>query len=168
MTQPKFAPIPLDDEARPAAKLDVPRPWTPHRPGEFIPSSTGRQLGQASAGPDQGYASLLAQRFVDKLVLAPGEHQDDSIAAGVAVALRRAALFGRAPIAADIEVGLAAFGLLKQPDAELVAFRSTAIAGIAHDGWRRRELADLVPESVLRLTPSQATSTEPWRALAKA
>src|SRR5487761_2092678 len=118
MTQPKFAPIPIEDEARPAAKLDVPRPWTPHRPGEFSPTSPTRQIGIASAGPDQGYATLLARRFVDRIVLGDDEHLDDALAAGIAVAMRRAALFGRAPVAKDVEVGLASLGFLAAPDAD--------------------------------------------------
>jgi hypothetical protein len=168
MTQPKFAPIPIEDEARPAAKLDVPRPWTPHRPGEFSPTSPTRQIGLASAGPDQGYATLLAGRFVNQIVLGDDEHLDDALAAGIAIAMRRAALFGRAPVAKDVEVGLASLGFLAAPDADLIAFRNSWVSGVAHDSWRRRALADLVSESVLRLSPEQAMSSAPWRSLTQA
>jgi hypothetical protein len=100
----------------------------------------------------------LAARFVDRLALEPGERVEDVLAGAVAVAMRRAAMFGRAPVGADIELALELFGYLapddgKPPPSELVAFRRERFAGADHDYWRRRALADEVPGDALRLKP---------------
>jgi len=161
MTQPKFAPILEQNEVRGVDKLDVPAPWVPHRPGESRPAprSAGKPAGLGIPGPDQGYALELANRFTDRLVLQPGEHASDVLAGAVAIALRRAALFGRAPTSADIALALELFKYLVAergtwPTIELVAWRRERFAGAAHDYWRRRALADSIPETTLRLKPA--------------
>ena len=83
-------------------------------------------------------------------MLEPGEHAEDVLAGAVAIALRRASIFGRAPVAADIELALSLFGYLGRADgtaapSELVEFRRERFAGAAHDYWRRRALADEIP-----------------------
>src|ERR1700739_2138378 len=103
MTQPKYAPIAIEDVVRPADKLEAPRPWAPHRPGEFDPH--GGRVPRA-VGPDQGYLALLAERFVDRLVLSEGEQVDDVLTAAIAIGMARAAVFGRAPVAKDLEYAL--------------------------------------------------------------
>jgi hypothetical protein len=100
----------------------------------------------------------LATRFEDRLVLEPGERAEDVLAGAVAIAMRRAAMFGRAPVGADIELALELFGYLARgdgsaPPSELVAFRREQFAGADHDYWRRRALADEVSEEALRLSP---------------
>jgi hypothetical protein len=110
-------------------------------------------------GPDQGYALELARRFEDRLVLEPGEHASDVLAGAVAIALRRAALFGRAPVGADVELPLRLFKYIVDegrtwPSSELVAWRQKHFGGAAHDYWRRRVLADSIPEATLRLKPA--------------
>src|SRR5277367_4148670 len=118
MTQPKFTPILIEDEVRPAAKLEVPRPWSPHRPSEFRPGR--RPAGGASGvpGPDQGYALGLAARLAPRVVLGAGERIEDALAAATAIGLRRAASFGRAPVTADLEFSLGALGYLGPVDPE--------------------------------------------------
>jgi len=126
-------------------------------------------------GPDQGYALSLATRFEARLALEPGEHRADVLAGAVAIALRRAALFGRAPVASDIELALGMFGHLARdggapPPGELVAWRRERFAGAAHDYWRRQALADAVPDVVLRASLKALTDrfdNEPgsWREL---
>ena len=100
-----------------------PDPWFPDRPGEL----SGRQpFGDALGvpGPDQGYALKLASRYRGRLSLVEGEDEDDAIAGAVAVATKRAALFGRAPILHDVTVGLAVWGFLDpSPPAPLVELR---------------------------------------------
>ena len=56
-----------------------------------------------SQGPDQGFALRLARAFRSRLRLGPGEHVADVVVGCVGVALKRAALFGRAPVADDLE-----------------------------------------------------------------
>jgi hypothetical protein len=163
MTQPKFAPIGIDDEVRPSYKLDVPRPWTPHRPGEFD-ARAPREV--SSAGPDQGYLSLLAERFVDNIMLGEDEFIDDVLAGAIAIGMARAGIFGRAPVGKDLEFALGAFGYLQPPSPQLVSARQAFVGGVAHDLWHRRELVALFSKEQLRLTPEAATTQELWRSLA--
>ncbi len=150
MTQPKFAPILQEDEVRPAYRLGPPAPWRAARPGDLVPGRPAAVPGGGSPGPDQGYALLLARRFADRLVLRPGERRDDVLAGAVAIALRRASLLGRAPVAADISLALDLFGFLAEAPAGLVAERARLFAGLAHDYSRLRALAASVPEASLR------------------
>ncbi|MCU1495420.1 MAG: hypothetical protein JWO62_3184 [Acidimicrobiaceae bacterium] len=153
MTQPKFAPITQEDEVRPAYRLEPPAPWRGDRPGELRPGATLNVRGVGVPGPDQGYALHLARLFKDRLVLEPGERADDVLAGAVAIGLRRASLFGRAPVASDIELPLALFGYLASAPPELEEERRRLFAGVSHDYGRRRSLAESIPESALRSTP---------------
>ncbi len=134
-----------------------PQPWVANRPAELTNGQpTGAGLG--IPGPDQGYALRLARRFEGQLLLGPGEHADDAIAGCVGVALKRAASFGRAPVAADLEVAFRVFGFLPPgPDESLVAWRKELFAGVSHPHHyaEARHLVDLVPESVLRMPPNE-------------
>lgn len=164
MTQPKFAPIPIEDEVRPLHRLGPAAPWRPSRPGELVTSRPGRApeaapgRGRGSPGPDQGYALRLAERFAARLVLGPGERAEDVMAGAVALAMRRAALFGRAPVAVDLEVALALFDYLGPAEPAVQAVRRASFAGLGHDEWRRRELANGVAEASLRLNPEEAAA----------
>ncbi len=176
MTQPKFAPIMEQHQVREVQRIGAPAPWTIHRPGERRPApQPPRRPGLGVPGPDQGYALALAPRFKDRLVLEPGEHAEDVLAGAVAVALRRAAIFGRAPIAADLELALVLFKYLVGPEGtwpsgDLVALRRERFTAAAHDYSRQRSLVDAVPEKTLRLSPDKIAKrleTEPgcWREL---
>ena len=134
-----------------------PQPWLADRPGEL---TEGQPMGAGLGvpGPDQGYALRLARRFEGDLLLAPGEHADDAIAGCVGVALKRAALFGRAPVSADLEVAFRVFGFLPPaPDDALVAWRKELFAGVSHPHHyaEARHLVDLVSEAALRMAPSE-------------
>ena len=179
MTQPKFAPIMEQHEVREVQRIGPPAPWMTHRPGERRPSpQPPRKHGLGVPGPDQGYALALANAFEERLVLEPGERAEDVLAGAVAIALRRAAIFGRAPIAPDIELALRLFKYLVDeegtwPSGDLVALRRSRFDAAAHDYWRRRALVDAVPETTLRLSPeklSKRLEKEPscWRELAGA
>ena len=134
-----------------------PQPWLADRPGEL----TGGQpmgAGLGVPGPDQGYALRLARGFESELLLTPGEHVDDAVAGCLGVALKRAASFGRAPVAADLEVAFRVFGFLPPaPDDSLVAWRKELFAGVSHPHHyaEARRLVDLVPEAVLRQSTSE-------------
>ncbi|MXW59715.1 MAG: hypothetical protein F4124_02965 [Acidimicrobiia bacterium] len=134
-----------------------PQPWLADRPAELI---EGQPMGAGLGvpGPDQGYALLLARRFESELMLAPGEHADDAVAGCVGVALKRAALFGRAPVSADLEVAFRVFGYLPPvPEEALVAWRKELFAGVSHPHHyaEARQLVDLVSEAALRMAPSE-------------
>lgn len=148
----------------------VPDAWASDRPGDL----DGRQPHGASLGyqgPDQGYALLLARRFAPQLKLQAGERSDDVIQGLLTLALRRASLFGRAPVMPDLKVAGLAWGFLHaEPPTELVKMRRSMFEGVSnvlHHYAEARKIADMVPESTLRMTPQQVESAFPghWREL---
>jgi hypothetical protein len=145
-----------------------PDPWLAVRPGDLgTRQPEGLLLGVQ--GPDQGYALSLARRLRDQLVLTDGERADDAIAGCLGIALRRAALFGRAPVIDDLRLAFNLFGFLDaDPPADVVEFRKPRFAGLDshHHYAEARELANLVPESTLRMTADQVAARRgDWRAL---
>lgn len=170
MAAPRYAPTPAVDTTRTYASPEVaPASWTPDRPGDlegFQP--TGHHLGYQ--GPDQGFALKIANGFRSRLWLQVGEHADDAVRGCLGVALRRASLFSRAPVVHDLTVAFTIWGFLdERPPADLLAERHHRFEGLAHAQHytEARELADLVPESTLRMTPQQVDAAYPgrWREL---
>ncbi len=166
MTQPSFVPIVEADQVRRAYKLQVPNIWTQSRPSELRGASqpAGRQLGRP--GPDQGFALKLAHRFADRLVLAPGDSVEDAIAGCTAVAMRRCARFGRAPVIHDLAFAFTLFGFLGEAPADLIEARGPLFRSVSHHYKAQRTIADSVTESALRLTPEAvAAQIGDWRSL---
>ncbi|MEZ5381726.1 MAG: hypothetical protein R2754_08005 [Microthrixaceae bacterium] len=147
----------------------VPSTWTPDRAGELNgPQPWGDRLG--TPGPDGGFALTLAERAVDALYLAEGEHREDVVAGLAAVAAKRAASYGRAPVVHDVGVAAEVFGFhAEAAEPELLEIRRTAFEGVAnpHHYEARRALTDLVPEAALRRTPDAVASAHrsDWRSL---
>lgn len=143
----------------PKAYVSAPRrsgSWLANRPGEVVggPQPSGPAVG--NQGPDQGYVHKLAKRFEGELVLREGEHAADVLEGGCAVALRRASLYGRAPVSDDLRVALTVFGYLSEAADELVAFRRPLFEELHHLAFHyttARQVADLVPEATLRMAP---------------
>jgi hypothetical protein len=168
---PEYVPV---DRTRPIRAYESPPrrpdPWLANRPGELHDGQPhGDRLG--NQGPDQGYVLTLARRFAGKLTLTPGEHERDALAGAVAVALKRASLFGRAPIIHDLTVALTIWGFLGDAPEELVALRKPLFeeAWHPHHYEDQRRIADLVPDDVLQLTPQRVTEAHRagWRSLLK-
>ena len=128
-------------------------PWHADRPGEVVGGQPrGEQLG--SQGPDQGYALRLARGFTARLQLGTGEHAADVVAGCVGVALKRAALFGRAPMVGDLELAFSIFGFLDQtPTGDRLDERRRLFAEASHHHHYTevRRIADRVPDGVLSL-----------------
>ena len=170
MSAPEFVPRAVIGVAK-AYESPPRRPdsWLAVRPGDLDGrrQPAGPQLGVQ--GPDQGYALLLARRLRDQLVLTDGERADDAIAGSLGIALRRAALFGRAPVIDDLRLAFNLVGFLDaDPPADAVEFRRSRFAGLnsSHHYAEARELAYLVPESTLRMTPDEVAARRgDWRAL---
>ena len=148
----------------------VPLAWWPDQPGVIDgPQPTGPRLG--SQGPDQGYALKLANRLVPQLHLQPGERADDAVRGCLGIALRRASIYSRAPMIHDLRLAFTIWGyFLPDPPADLAQRRAALFEGVgkvAHHYAEGRLIADLVPESTLRLTPEQAEAQMPaaWRDL---
>jgi len=142
--------------------------WRANRPGEVV--GTGQPAGPAlgNQGPDQGYILKLAAALSDEFVLTPGEHGVDVIAGACAVALRRASLHGRAPMAEDLRIALALFGYLEKAPDELVAWRRELFDEVQFSTihyFAAREIADLVPEATLRMSLDEVAtaSRHDWK-----
>jgi len=145
-------------------------PWLADRPGELIDHQPlGPRLGYP--GPDQGFALKLARGFTDRLVLTPGEHGADAVSGCVGVALKRASLFGRAPMVHDLTVAFTIWGFLSEANPELVRLRRPLFEEVAniHHYMERRKIADLVPQAVLRLSHQeiQRIAAQDWRSFFK-
>jgi hypothetical protein len=145
-----------------------PEPWLADRPGE-ITSSQPRGARLGSPGPDQGYIYVLARRFEGKLQLASDEHEADAIAGCIGVALKRASLFGRAPVLHDLTVALTVWGYLGDASPDLIAFRQPLFEEVAnpHHYPEQRKVVDLVPDDVLRMSPEELAEAHrrDWRSL---
>lgn len=170
MAAPEFVPVPPTEKPRTYASPDhVPTRWAKERPAELSGRQPqGRLLGHQ--GPDQGFGFVLANRFRDRLHLQRGEHADDAVEGCLGIALRRASLFGRAPVVHDLTIAFTIWGFLDPaPPADLVAERRAAFAEVAspHHYLERRALVDRVPEATLRMTPDQVRAAYParWREL---
>ena len=166
MTQPSFVPIVEADQVRPAYRLHVPGIWTQSRPSELrgTRQPSGPRFG--TPGPDQGFALKLAHRFDDRLVLSTGESSEDAIAGCTAVAMRRAARFGRAPVIHDLNFAFTLWGFLGDAPADLATERALLFRSAAHHYQAQRAIADAVHEETLRLTPEVvAERLSEWRDL---
>ena len=172
MSAPKYVPVPTTDQPRSYESPDVvPEHWTGGRPGELVgPQPEGTRLG--FQGPDQGYALKLADEQIrPRLQLADGEHAEDALTGCVGVAMRRASLYGRAPVIHDLTIAFTIWGYLDpSPPAELVALRKPVFEGVghvAHHYAEARAIVDGVPETTLRMTHGAVKEAYPsqWRDL---
>jgi hypothetical protein len=145
-----------------------PQSWRPDRPGD---SDTGFERGDrfGAQGPDQGYVYVLARRFEGQLQLAADEREEDALVGCTGVALKRASLFGRAPVVHDMTVALTVWGFLGDAPPDLIAFRQPLFAEVAspYHYPEQRRVVDLVPDDVLRRTPDEIAEAHrsDWRSL---
>ena len=164
MSAPKFVPVATVAAFRGDSALPPAQEWRTDRPGEIVGEvPTGRRMGRP--GPDQGYAIKLANTFHTKLHLTPGEHEHDVLAGILPVALKRAALYGRAPVIHDLQMAFTLFGFLDaDAPADQVAMRKTAFEAAGHHYDLQRAIADMVPDTTLRMSALDQASV-PWREL---
>ncbi len=163
--------VPTDPTQRVRSYASPPRrndAWLADRPGDHEGlQPKGAALG--SAGPDQGYAYRLVHLFDDRLHL-NGVDYDDAVSGCVAVAMKRSALFGRAPVVHDLTAAFTIFGFLDaSPSADLAARRASAFAEVKsnHHYFERRHLVDSVSEEALMQSHDAITSQykKNWREL---
>src|SRR5690349_5459217 len=99
MAAPEYVPARPEDLPRPTDRMPPAEAWYADRPAEvFVVAHQPRGKSFGNPGPDQGYGLKLARRFEDRLQLAPGDDVEDAIAGCLGVGLKRASLFGRAPV----------------------------------------------------------------------
>ena len=171
MSAPRVAPVSPEKEVTAYEGPDhVPSSWVPGRKAEiegFQPS--GSRLGYQ--GPDQGYALTIANRFRDRIKAGNGVTVEDAIRGTVAIALRRASIYGRGPVVHDVMLALSIWGWLDaNVPADLAKRRRELFEGVGnviHHYAEARDVADLVPDSTLRLDAESASRRMPgeWRAL---
>lgn len=168
MGAPQYVPTDPTDPPHYQAPQRRPGGWMADRPGELRGGQpTAARLGRQ--GPDQGYALRLARVLADELELVDREAEDDVIAGCVAVGLKRASLFGRAPIMDDLRAAAAVWGFDRPADDALVSERTRAFAEIAnnHHYEERRAVADAVPDEILSLDLDeiQQRARDDWRSV---
>lgn len=175
MAAPEFVPTKPTDSPRSYAS--PPRygdEWFAVRPGEVVgqggqPDRDAGRMG--SPGPDQGYLLKLAPMLRAEVQLATGELLADAETGALAIALKRASLFGRAPVIHDLRLAYTVWGYLDAAaPAELVAERTRRFEGVrltAHHYPELRALVDAVPAETLRLSLPQvaAAHAADWRSL---
>jgi hypothetical protein len=167
MAAPEYVPIkPMDDVRAYESPPRRPDSWKPLRPGDLEGAQPrGDRLG--SPGPDQGYALKLAHEVFAPRLQVGALRAEDVIAGCLAVALKRASIFGRAPIAHDLALAFTLFGFLDEsPPDDLVAARERAFASVAHPHHYgdARSIVDAVPESTLRRPHTDVRAAD-WRDL---
>lgn len=167
MAAPEYVPVkPMDDVRAYESPPRRPDSWWAARPGDLtVGQPSGDRLG--NQGPDQGYALKLAHEvFAPQLHLGDVE-LEDAIAGCVPIALKRASLFGRAPIAHDLRLAFTLWGFLDEsPPADLVELRRRLFASVSHPHHygEARAIVDAVPESTLRRAHTEILADD-WRAL---
>ncbi|MDE0195679.1 MAG: hypothetical protein OXP08_09025 [bacterium] len=130
MAQPPYVPHAPGKAARHYSSPPQRGGWRAERPGELPEGPLPAGEGFGHQGPDQGYALRLARGFASQLQLQAGEKRGDVIAGCVMVALKRASLFGRAPVSEDLQVAFDHWGYLDAgAPIELLATRRALFAG---------------------------------------
>jgi hypothetical protein len=119
--------------------------WLADRPGELEGRQPeGDRLG--SPGPDQGYVVHLTDTLVGTLQLGSHEHESDALAAVAAVGLKRASLFGRAPVIHDVQAGVVVLGFDQAPPTGEAAERRRLRLEEAHHPHFYGKLRSIVDE----------------------
>ncbi|MGZ4690513.1 MAG: hypothetical protein ACXVIM_01045 [Acidimicrobiia bacterium] len=152
-----YVPITLDEEPRqetnlaPGSHMPPSGSWRADRPGDLgAIQPKGALLG--SPGPNVGYALTLANRARDRLNLEAHEAPDDALAVVAAIAMKRAATFGRAPTVTDIDFAMELLGYLGDAPEDVRTWRPEVVRAAAHDYVVRRAVVDTVSSGLLRFS----------------
>jgi len=151
-----YVPTTLDEEPRqeknlaPGVHIPPAGRWRADRPGDLGASQPkGPLLG--TPGPNIGYALTLADRFRSRMMLEPHEHADDAAAVVAAIAMKRAATIGRAPVAPDVEFAMELLGYLGDAPADVRTWRPDVVRSASHEYSVQRAVVDAVSAGLLRL-----------------
>jgi hypothetical protein len=109
-------------------------------------------------GPDQGYALRLCRVFRDQIRVSEREDIADVERGCVQIALKRASLFGRAPVVHDLEIAYRIWGFLAdEVDVALIEERERRFEGVseAHHYADARVLVETVRDEVLMMSPGE-------------
>jgi hypothetical protein len=155
-----YVPAALDEAPRqevnlaPGSHMPPSRSWKADRPGDLgAMQPKGSLLG--SPGPNVGYALRLANRCRDRMKLEPHEEIDDAIAVVAAIAMKRAATFGRAPTVNDVDFAMELLGYRGDAPEDVRKWRPGVVRAASHDYTVRRAVVDTVSTGLLRLPISE-------------
>jgi hypothetical protein len=155
-----YVPEELVDEPRqrpnlaPGVSLPATGHWVADRPGDLrLGQPRGALLG--SPGPNVGYALTLTSRVRDRFELEPGEKISDACAVVAAIAMKRAATFGRAPVIVDVEFAMDLMGYTGEAPEDVKRWRPEVVREAAHSYGVCRAVVDTVSTGLLRLKPSE-------------
>lgn len=155
-----FVPTTLDEEPRqeknlaPGVHIPPARGWRADRPGDLgAIQPKGRLLG--TPGPNVGYALTLAERARNRMMLEPHEEAEDAVAVVAAIAMKRAATFGRAPVMQDIDFAMELLGYLGDAPDDVRTWRPEVVRFAAHDYAVQRAVVDTVSTGLLRIPISE-------------
>lgn len=141
-----------------------PESWPLQRPSELEVGAEQPRGGRfGNQGPDIGYAYKLFHLVHDKIHLVGDESMEDVEQGVVAVAMRRASLFSRGPILADVEIGCTVWGFFDaQPSSDLVKTRRDYFESASGHYFHRliREIAAAVPDEVLAKSPTEIAAAQ--------
>lgn len=173
MAAPQF--VPVSPTHQPRVYTSSPRrgDWWADRHSDIVaegqPDVDEGRMG--APGPDQGYVLKLIPLLRGELELVKGENLADVESGVTVVALKRASLFGRAPIIHDVRVAYVVFGFLDpETDPELVKLRRKLFTGARHTLHHYpeiRAIADAVPADTLRMSPDEVAQSysSRWQSL---
>jgi hypothetical protein len=154
-----YVPASIDELPRqaqnfaPGTHMPAARGWVADRPGDGRRAPRGALVG--SPGPNVGYALTLARRAKDRFRLEPTEHLDDAVAVIAELAMKRAAVFGRAPAKLDVDFAVELLGYAGAAPEDVRRWRPNVVRGASHDYVVRRAVVDTVGPSLLRLPLSE-------------
>ena len=154
-TDPYVAPD-LQDEPRneptlaPGLRVPPSRRWRSDRPGDLADGvqPSGPLFG--APGPNNGYGTTLTHRAARGFALAAHEDRHDAEAVVAALAMRRAASYGRGPVIGDVEYAATLLGYLGGAPAAFVAWRADAVEGAHHDAHVVQRVCAVVGRDDLR------------------
>jgi hypothetical protein len=158
MAAPRYVPQIPNTAIRSYRSPDtVPGRWATVRPGDLVDNQPqGQALGYQ--GPDQGYVLRLSRLVRERIFLKEGEHSSDVEKGCIQIALKRASIYGRAPVIHDLDIGYRLWGFLgDSPPPDLLNCRLKCFEGVGqrHGYQDLRDLVALVPETTLRLLPEE-------------
>ena len=166
MSTPRFVPSHAAAHAARAPRVTDFAGIPPARRSPLRPAAGRRPPRAPGFGlpcPDAGYALLLADLTIEHVTLEPVERKEDAVSAIATIAIRRAAVLGRAPFIGDVAVARSLLGYDGDGPSEFTVWRARQLAGIAHDPDLQQRLADVAMPAIESCDPIDANVVRTWR-----
>lgn len=128
----------------------VPQAWIGNRPGDDLLQKKDNELLLGNPGPNIGYALKIVNNEFDTLYLVEHENEHDVVALLAEIAMRRASVFGRAPVKADVVLAAHILSYDVEPTQGEEKWRPQLIHNCSHDEHRRRQIVNSVPQMIIK------------------